>query len=88
MGRNWISEKHFQELQDRVDKERNEKIKGRVEEIGLTARICVGMVEDWVDGYCQICRHYFDTPQLVHFGAEVYSLRERVDLPPKGHETL
>ena len=65
----------------------DEKIKGRIEEIGLTTKICAGMVADWVDGYCQVCRHYFDTPQLVHFGARVYSLRERVDLPPEGQET-
>ena len=77
MGRNRISSiQHFQTYLERI------------EEIGLTARICVGMVEDWVDGYCQVCRHYFDTPQLVHFGTEVYSLRERVDLPSERHETL
>ena len=64
----------------------DEKIKARINEVGLTAKICAGMVVDWVDGYCQVCRHYFDTPQLVHFGAKVYSLRERVDQPPEGQE--
>ena len=65
----------------------DDKIKGKLAEVGLTAKICAGMVADWVDGYCQVCRHYFDTPQLIHFGAEVYSLRERVDLPPERQET-
>jgi len=65
----------------------DEKIKARISEVGLTAKICAGMVVDWVDGYCQVCRHYFDTPQLVHFGAKVYSLRERVDMPSEGQET-
>ena len=65
----------------------DEKIKGRIEEIGLTAKICAGMVADWVDGYCQVCRHYFDTPQLVHFGAKVYSLRERVIEAPERPES-
>ena len=65
----------------------DEKIKERLAEGGLTAQICAGMVVDWVDGYCQVCRHYFDTPQLVHFGAETYSLRQRVDIPLKGLES-
>ena len=65
----------------------DEEIKGRIEEIGLTAKICAGMVVDLVDGYCQVCRRYFDTPQLIHFGTEVYSLRQRVDIPLKGLES-
>jgi hypothetical protein len=62
----------------------DEKIKARIGEVGLTAQICAGMVVDRVDGYCQVCHHYFDTPQLVHFGAKLYSLRERVEVAPKG----
>jgi hypothetical protein len=66
----------------------DEKIKARISEVGLTAKICAGMVVDWVDGYCQVCRHYFDTPQQVHFGAKVYSLRQRADIPAKGSYSL
>ena len=61
----------------------DETMKGRIKEIGLTAKICTGMAVDWVDGYCQVCRHYFDTPQLVHFNSDVYSLRQRADIPAK-----
>jgi len=65
----------------------DEKIKERLAEVGLTAKICAGMVADRVDGYCQVCRHYFDTPQLVHFGAKVYSLRQRTDIDQNGTQS-
>ena len=61
----------------------DETIQERIKEIGLSARICAGMVVDLVDGYCQVCRRYFDTPQLIHFGTEVYSLRQRAETPVK-----